>query len=76
MVKNLSTVWETQVRSLGWEDPLEKGTAIHPAFLPGKFHGLTSLADYNPWGRKETDLTERLTHTQLHETFNHFWLSQ
>ena len=36
MVKNLPAVWETQVRSLGWEDPLEKGIPT-PAFLPGKF---------------------------------------
>ena len=27
LVKNLSAMWETQVRSLGWEDPLEKGKA-------------------------------------------------
>ena len=29
LVKNLSTVWETWVWSLGWEDPLEKGKATH-----------------------------------------------
>ena len=29
MVKRLSTLWETLVRSLGWEDPLEKEMAIH-----------------------------------------------
>ena len=29
MVKHLSTMWETRVRSLGWEDPLEKEMAIH-----------------------------------------------
>ena len=29
MVKRLSTMRETQVRSLGWEDPLEKEMAIH-----------------------------------------------
>ena len=29
MVKRLSTLWETLVRSLGWEDPLEKELAIH-----------------------------------------------
>ena len=29
MVKRLSTVWETQVRSLGREDPLEKEIATH-----------------------------------------------
>ena len=29
MVKRLPTMWETQVRSLGWEDPLEKEMATH-----------------------------------------------
>ena len=33
MVKNLPTVQETQVRSLGWEDPLEKGMATHSSML-------------------------------------------
>ena len=33
MVKNLLAVQETQVQSLGWEDPLEKGMAIHPSIL-------------------------------------------
>ena len=33
MVKNLSAMQETQVRSLGWEDPLEEGTATHSSIL-------------------------------------------
>ena len=33
LVKNLSAMQETQVRSLGWEDPLEKGMAIHSSIL-------------------------------------------
>ena len=33
LVKNLPTVWETWVRSLGWEDPLEKGKATHSSIL-------------------------------------------
>ena len=33
MVKNLFTIWETWVQSLGWEDPLEKGTATHSSIL-------------------------------------------
>ena len=33
MVKNLPAMLETQVRYLGWEDPLEKGMAIHPSSL-------------------------------------------
>jgi len=33
-----------------------------PVFLPGESHGQRSLAGYSPWGRKESDTTERLTH--------------
>ena len=33
VVKNLPGMWETQVRSLGWEGPLEKGTAAHSSIL-------------------------------------------
>ena len=32
-VKNLSVMPETQVQSLGWEDPLEKGMATHSSIL-------------------------------------------
>ena len=32
-VKNLPAVQETWVQSLGWEDPLEKGTATHSSIL-------------------------------------------
>ena len=50
-------MWETWVRPLGWDDPLEKGKAIPtPVFWPGEFHGL-----YSPWGRKESDTTELLS---------------
>ena len=38
LAKNPPAMWETWVRSLGWKDPLEKGTA--PVFWPGEFHGL------------------------------------
>ena len=31
--------------------------------LPGQFRGPRSLAGHNPWGRKESDMTEQLTHT-------------
>ena len=33
MVKNKSSVQETQIWSLGWEDPLEEGMAIHSSIL-------------------------------------------
>ena len=42
-VKHLPAVQETRVRSLGWEDPLEKEMATTTVFLPGKSHGQRSL---------------------------------
>ena len=36
MVKNLPAMWETLVRALGWEDPLEKDVETHSVFLPGE----------------------------------------
>ena len=51
---------ETQVLSLGWEDPLEKEMATHLSILPGRAHGRRSLADYSPWGCKELHTTEWL----------------
>ena len=50
LVKSPPTMWETCIRSLVWEDALEKGKAAHSVFWPGEFHRL-----YNPWGRKESD---------------------
>ena len=49
-------MWETWVRSLGWEDPLEKGMPTHSSILAGEFHGLCS-----PGGHKESDTTEQLS---------------
>ena len=40
-----------------------------PVCLPGKSYGQRSPAGYCPWGRKESDVTERLAvHTQTHDT--------
>ena len=44
MVNNPPAMRETQVQSLGWEDPLEEGMATTPVFLPGESHGQRSLA--------------------------------
>ena len=33
LIKSLPSIWETWVLSLGWEDPLEKGTATHSSIL-------------------------------------------
>ena len=66
MVKRLSASRETWVLYLGQEDPLEKEMAIPSSTIawkiprteePGRLH--------SPWGRKESDTTERLHFTSL-----------
>ena len=42
---HMCTKQESQVRSLGQEDPWKKERATTPVFLPGKFHGQKSLVD-------------------------------
>ena len=59
MVKHLSAVWETQVRSLGWEDPLQKGMAIHSSILAWRIPWTEEPG--GPWGHKESDMTKGLT---------------
>ena len=51
-VKRLPTVWETRVKSLGWEDLLEKEMVTHSSILAGKSYRQRSLAGYSPWGRR------------------------
>ena len=52
---------ETQVQSLGREDPWRREWLPITVFLPGKCHGQRSLVGSNPWGHKELNTTERLT---------------
>ena len=47
LVKNLPAMWETWVRSLGWQDPLEKGTATHSSFLAWAVNSRTGLSDFH-----------------------------
>ena len=54
MIKNLPAMWELQLQSLGWEDPLEKGMTTHSTILGWRL--CNSLQ-----GRKESDTAERLT---------------
>ena len=57
MANNLPVMQETWLQLLGQEDPLEKGMATMPVFLPGKFHGQRSLEGCNPHGHKELNMT-------------------
>ena len=63
MVKNLHVRQETQVQSLGRDDPLEKGTQPTPVLLPGESHGQRSLAGYSPQG------SQKLRHNWATNTF-------
>ena len=59
MVKRLPTMRETQVQSLGWEDPLEKEMATHSSTLAWKIPWTEERGRlYSPWGHKESDTTE------------------
>ena len=66
LVKNVPAVQETWVRSLGWEESLEKKWQPTPVSLPGKSHGQRSLVGCSPWGHKELGTTERLTLSYLY----------
>ena len=70
--KESASVQETWAQSLHQEDPMEKGMATIPVLLLREFH---SLVGYSPWGCKESDKTEQLTHMKnqiyLNHGFNH-----
>ena len=61
MVKNLPTMQETQVPSLGWEDPLEKRMAINSSILARRIPWREELGGLQSMGCKESDMTEQLT---------------
>ena len=70
VVKNPPAMWETWVQYLGWEDPLEKGTATHSSILawripwteePGRLQSMgsqswTQLSDFKKKKEKELEL--------------------
>ena len=75
-VKNLPAMQETLIRSLGQEDPLEKGMVTHSSILAwriprteetGKLvRGVTKTPWWSLWSHKELDTTERLNpHTPM-----------
>ena len=57
-VKRLPIMRETQVQSLGQEDPLEKEMATHSSTLAWKIPWTEEPVGYSPWGPKELDTTE------------------
>ena len=61
MVTKLPTMRETQVHPWVKKIPWRRGWQPTPIFLPGEFHGQRSLADYSPWGCKESDMIEQIS---------------
>ena len=70
LVKNLPAMQKTWVQSLVGKIPWRRESLPTPVFWPREFHGL-----YSPWGHKESDTTEQLSHTHTHTfTYVHdYW---
>ena len=64
MVKNLCAVQETQIESLGQEDPLEKGMATHSCILAWRIPGTEKNGWLSLWGSKQCNTAEWLTLSQ------------
>ena len=66
MVKNPPPMWETWVWSLGWEQPLEKGTMTHSSILAWRI----------PWTEEPSRLrsmgSQGVRHNRLTFTFTHY----
>ena len=57
-LKRLPAMWETWVRSLGWEDPLEKEMATHSSILAWRIPWMEGLGGLQSTGRKKLDTSE------------------
>ena len=74
LVKNQPAMRETWIRSLGWEDPLEKGKAIHSRIWPGEFNSMDCIVHVvvESWTR----LSDFNFHTHTHTQLIHFVVQQ
>ena len=69
LVKNIPTMWETWVLSLGGKILWRRERLPTPVFWPGEFYGL-----YSPWGHKASDTTEQLSLSLFLQTLWHLLL--
>ena len=67
MIKNLPAIRETWIRSLGWEDPLEKGTVTYSSILAWRIPGTIQSTGLQRVGHKKS-------RTRLNDFHFHFWL--
>ena len=68
MVKSLPSMQETQVQSLGWKDSLEESMATHCSILARRIPWTEEPGRHSPWGRTESDTTERLSRKETPES--------
>ena len=64
MVKNQPAMQETQVQSLGWEDPLKKGMTTHFYILAWRIPMIEQPGGLQSRVSQKSDMTEQLTHFQ------------
>ena len=67
---------ETQVRSLGQEDPLEKGMATHSSILAWRIPWAEEPVSYSPWGCNEFYTTKWLSVPHTHSCFTWLWFGE
>ena len=73
-VKKPPAMWETWVRSLGWEDPLEKEKAIHSSILAWRIPWTKSMGSQRVWHDWAT-FTFIYTYTYIY-IYYHFWFNR
>ena len=79
MVKNLSAIQEIQetwVRSLGWEDPLEKEMATHSSIFAWRIPWTEEPVGYSPRGHKRVVYNLVIKHSRLNKTSGFTFLTQ
>ena len=64
-VKNPPVLQIDLVCSLVWEDLLEKGMTTHSNILVWRIQWTEEPGRLSPWGHKESDMTEQLTHMRF-----------
>ena len=75
-VKNPPAMWETWVRILAWEDPLEKEKATHSSICPKEFHELFhGLANGRRWLSDFHSLTHIVVSKILFPIFYNYFFS-
>ena len=66
-IENLPSIQETQFNPWVGKIPWKRKWQPTPVFLPGESHGQRSMVGYSPWGGKELDTSEQLTHIHTHD---------